>query len=189
MNDEELIQELSRGHTSALETLAFRYHAAIRTYLYRMLQSRLLADDLTQECFLRVMESVRQGRLPTTFKPWIYKIATNLCRDYWRKASNREEPVSNEDLSQMYAADNVSQIYEKQADREMVIHALNQLTPERRHLIILRFYQELKLDEISSVLDIPLSTVKTRLYDGIKQLNRFIGRDEIAQDEERRASE
>lgn len=174
MTDEELLKELSRGHTSALETLAFRYHAAIRTYLYRLLQSRTLADDMTQESFVRVIASVKQGRLPEKFKPWLYKIATNLCRDHWRKAANRMETGSDEGIQYVLAPDNVAHIYEKQADRELVIKALNELPPERRHLMILRFYQELKLEEIADILDIPLSTVKSRLYYGIKQLNRML---------------
>ncbi|MBW7476269.1 RNA polymerase sigma factor [Paenibacillus oenotherae] len=174
MTDEELLKELSRGHTSALETLVFRYHAAIRTYVYRMLQSRTLADDVTQESFVRVMTSIKQGRLPEKFKPWLYKIATNLCRDHWRKAYNREEPMSDETLQQLSAPDNVALIYEKQIDRERVIRALNELPDERKHLMILRFYQELKLEEIADILDIPLNTVKSRLYYGIKQLNRIL---------------
>lgn len=177
MTDEELLKELSRGHASALETLAFRYHAAIRTYLYRLLQSRTLADDMTQECFVRVITSVKQGRLPEKFKPWLYKIATNLCRDHWRKAANRMEQVGDEGLQHVLAPDNVAHIYEKQVDRELVIQALNELPAERRHLMILRFYQELKLEEIADILDIPLSTVKSRLYYGIKQLNRMLSGD------------
>ncbi|CAH1209702.1 ECF RNA polymerase sigma factor SigW [Paenibacillus plantiphilus] len=178
MTDEELLKELSGGHASALETLAYRYHAAIRAYLFRLLQSRTLADDLTQECFIRVITSVKQGRLPEKFRPWLYKIATNLCRDHWRKAVNRMELVSDEGLLHVLAPDNVAHIYEKQVDRELVIQALNELPAERRHLMILRFYQELKLEEIADILDIPLSTVKSRLYYGIKQLNRMLSGDD-----------
>jgi RNA polymerase sigma factor (sigma-70 family) len=64
----------------------------------------------------------------------------------------------------------------KQLDREMIIQALQLLDEKRRNLIVLRFYQELKLNEISNVLDLPLSTVKTRLYQSLKALHEILER-------------
>ncbi|WP_127585660.1 RNA polymerase sigma factor [Paenibacillus koleovorans] len=171
MTDEELLLQFGNGHISALETLTYRYHAAIQTYIHRMMQFKGVAEDLTQECFIRVMTSARSGRYPQCFRPWIYKIATNLCRDHWRKVSSSEQACEESKLSTIPAKDNVSHIYEKQEERAIVIQALNQLSPIRKEIVILRFYQELKLDEISEILDIPLSTVKSRLYEAIRSLN------------------
>jgi len=186
MTDEELLLEMSKGSGTALETLVFRYHAAIQTYLHRMVGSGTTAEDLAQECFVRVMEAVRKKRLPLSFRPWIYKIATNLCRDHWRKASNRVEMAGVAELELFPASENVALIYEKQTEREMVVRALQRLDEERRQLIVLRFYQELKLAEIAEILNVPLGTAKTRLYQAIKQLNQLIESEHPA--EERNAA-
>lgn len=176
MTDEQLLQLLKRGDMAALDALVSRYHAPIQAYMQRMLQNYALAEDLAQECFVRVIDAVRRNRLPVLFKPWVYKIATNLCRDYWRKGSTGEQPVEQAHFEALAAPDNVAQAYEQQLERERVIAALGELAPERRQLLVLRFYQELKLEEIAEVLDIPLSTAKTRLYDTIKQMNRILNR-------------
>ena len=179
MTDEDLMRQFGEGNVSALETLTYRYHATIYTYIHRMMQSRMLAEDLTQECFVRVMISARQGRYPQSFRPWLYKIATNLCRDYWRKSSVREKTLPDLERNAAVASDNVSQIYEKQEERALILQALNQLPAIRKEVIILRFYQDLRLDEISDVLDIPLSTVKSRLYDAIRMLNSLLSSEGI----------
>lgn len=76
MTDEELLRQFGKGNFSALETLSYRYHATIQTYINRLMQSKGLAEDLTQECFIRVITSARLGRYPQSFRPWLYKIAT-----------------------------------------------------------------------------------------------------------------
>jgi energy-coupling factor transporter ATP-binding protein EcfA2 len=110
VTDEELLKEMGKGSASAFETLIFRYHSDIYAYLSRMLGSPTLAEDFTQECFVRIMESVKRRRLPDSFRPWIYKIATNLCRDYWRRAYVKHEVVNDEVLADYPARDTVSSI-------------------------------------------------------------------------------
>jgi RNA polymerase sigma-70 factor (ECF subfamily) len=188
MTDEQLLIELRSKSESAVESLIVRYHAPIFAYLYRMLNSRVLAEDLTQECFVRVIESIRKRRLPDQLKPWIYRIAANLCKDLWRKSSYKNEQLQeqNEHLQEQFgqdfkSGDTVTSIFERQADRERVIGALLQLHPEKRNLVVLRFYQELKLDEIARTLDIPLSTVKSRLYQSLAELHRLLNEEEQSQ--------
>ncbi len=188
MTDEQLMRQFADGNASALETLTYRYHAAIHKYIHRMMQSRVLAEDLTQECFVRVMLSAREGRFPQSFRPWLYKIATNLCRDHWRRSHVWAKAVPDLERNAAAASDNVSQIYEKQEERALVVQALNQLSAIRKEVIILRFYQELRLDEISDVLDIPLSTVKSRLYEAIRVLNGLLSAGGIKEETERRAA-
>jgi RNA polymerase sigma factor (sigma-70 family) len=179
LTDEELLAEMSRGNGAAWETLIYRYHAPIHAYLNRMLGSAVWAEDYTQECFLRVMKSVKMRRLPESFRPWLYRIASNLCRDHWRKGATRREVLDADAGVDRAANDNVAIIFEKQWEREAVIEALEQLQGEQKDLIILRFYQELKLQEIAQVLELPLSTVKTRLYQTLKELQSLLTRGEV----------
>lgn len=174
MTDEELLEQMSQGSSAALETLFYRYHVQLHAYIYRLVGSKTVAEDLTQECFIRIMEAVKAKQLPTSFRPWAYKIAGNLCKDLWRKASYKREIPNEMHLDHALAVETVSSIFEKQLDRELIIQALHQLDEDKRNIIILRFYQELKLGDIAEILDIPLSTVKTRLYQSFKNLTTII---------------
>lgn len=176
MTDGQLLRELRNGSESAFEAMVYRYHGAIYAYLYRMLGGeKPLAEDLTQECFLRAIQAIRNGMLPDLLRPWLYKIAGNLCRDYWRKGqAGKEVPLLETDQPVSWSEESVASIFDRQQERERVVAAVQQLNPEKRNLIVLRFYQELKLEEIGRILEIPLSTVKSRLYQSLGELNRLL---------------
>lgn len=174
MTDEQLLEQMSRGNSAAFETLIYRYHVQLHAYLYRMLGSVTMAEDATQECFLRLMESILKNRIPVAFKPWLYKVASNLCKDIWKKASYQKEWLNNDYATTIAAEETVPHIFEKQVEREMVIQALQKLDDERRNLIILRFYQELKFDDIAVILDLPLSIVKRKFYQTLKMLHQIL---------------
>lgn len=174
MTDKELLQELHRGTASAVEMMVFRYHGPIYAYLYRMLNAKPLAEDFTQECFLRAMEAVRKKRLPEALRPWLYRIAANLCKDYWRRSSTRSEMLQDPAEADYPADESVAAIFDRQEERERVVKAVQGLHTEKRNVIVLRFYQELKLEEIAGILDIPLSTVKSRLYHSLGELHRLL---------------
>lgn len=178
MTDEELLHQMSRGNSAALETLVYRYHVPLQTYLIRVLGSKTLAEDLTQECFIRVMESVKSNRVPTSFRPWLYRIATNISKDIWKKSSFRHEVLDEKILFSHASNETVATIFQKQVERETINHALQQLEEDRRNIVFLRFYQDLKLEEIAEALDLPLSTVKTRLYQSLKKLGTIIKKEE-----------
>lgn len=173
LSDEQLLEQYRHGNTAVLELFVYRYHKPIYVYLYRMTNKRQLAEDLAQECFVRVFSALQAGRIPARFRPWIYRIATNLCRDMWKSGAHRYEfAVKDTGLNDVAAggADTVSSLLDKQYEREAVIAALGGLPEEERQIVILRFYQELKLEEIAELLDAPLGTVKSRLYRAFRRL-------------------
>jgi RNA polymerase sigma factor (sigma-70 family) len=171
LTDEQLLLQLKNVNPAALEALIYRYHAPIYAYLSRLVRSPHLAEDLTQECFARVCMAVRDGRLPTDLRPWVYKIATNLCKDLWRKASYRNEiPTEEQHISSQPDRDTVSSILSRQWEREEVVQALSRLSDDSRQIVVLRYYQDLKLQEISDITEIPLSTVKSKLYQALRKL-------------------
>lgn len=180
MDDGELLRELQTGSRSAFEAMVYRYHGPLYAYLYRMLDRKPLAEDLVQECFLRAMEAFRKGHLPDSLRPWLYRIASNLCKDHWRKASYRSECLQDQPEMEYPAEETVASIFERQQERERVVEAVHRLSPEKRNLIVLRFYQELKLEEIARILELPLSTVKSRLYQSLGELHRFLNDGEWA---------
>lgn len=173
LTDEQLVAQYKQGNTAVLELFVYRYHPAIYAYLYRLTSKRQLAEDLAQECFVRVFTAFQTGRLPERFRPWIYRIATNLCRDVWKSGAYRYE-VTAQDTGVYDAADGgldtVASFLEKQDEREAVIAALSALPEEERQIVVLRFYQDLKLDEIAELLELPSGTVKSKLYRAFKRL-------------------
>jgi len=176
-NDEVLYQRVLNGDTGAFETLVERYHKPLFGFLYRMTGQYPIAEDLLQETFTRMI--VYQGRAPDQFRAWVYTIAGNLARDHLRSAVHRREVGSVDDGS--FDAEPATQVVHSvednltaNADRDEVIKALAQLTPEHREALVLRFYHDLTVDEIAAVGGIPSGTVKSRLSYALKRLKGLL---------------
>ncbi|WP_054951373.1 RNA polymerase sigma factor [Numidum massiliense] len=171
--DRTLAEQVARGDQAALETLVYRYHAPLHGYLERMLRDRQKAEDVTQEVFVRFIRQARERQVPTQVKAWLYRVATNLCRDYWRSASYRSECFVQEQLPpQVDERSSVVDIFERQELRQEVLTALNILSDTQRTIVILRFYQDMKLQEIADALQIPLGSVKSSLYHAMRYLKK-----------------
>lgn len=170
LTDEALLAEYTGGSAAALEALIYRYHGPIFGYIYRLTQDLALSEDLTQETFLRLMGSINTGRLPQVFRPWLYTIATNLIRDNWRKAANRLE-TTNTDLKKY---PDKTDWFERLADRREVAAAVARLEPPLREVIILRFFEDLKLSDIALITEAPEGTVKSRLFRALSLLRDFL---------------
>lgn len=179
ISDEELLKQIADGSGAGMEALVYRYHKPIYKYLQRMLGDASLAEDLSQECFIRMFRTARSGRLPSRVRPWIFRIATNLCKDVWKSSAYRKEALwEAEKLSLREDGETVSSLLERQWEREAVVRALGGLAEDEREIIVLRFYHELKLDEIAETLEQPLGSVKTKLYKTFKKMARMLEKEE-----------
>lgn len=183
MQDEEYMRQMSLGIDSAFDILVFRYHKPLFGYVYRLLNDEKLAEDIVQETFIKIYQQGQKGYVPIQFKPWMYKIATNTCRDHWRKPTSRFEYVTDqhvEEKKQIY------RIIDHQLERQWMVESLNKLPIDYRTVLYLRFYQDLKYSEIALALDISINTVKTRIARGLKRLEQILVEDEKkgAQDNE-----
>ncbi|MBZ0291130.1 MAG: RNA polymerase sigma factor [Anaerolineae bacterium] len=147
-------------------------------YLYRMTGSdRGLAEDLAQETFLRVLRAIHQYRYPRPFKPWLYMIATNLARDYYKRAETRfVEAMPDDDGLSGQQADPPETVLIDTDEAQQVATAVMHLPEHQRETLVLRYYQELSLAEIAEILDIPVGTVKSRLSLGIRNLKAYLER-------------
>jgi len=193
VHDEVLYRRVLDGDTDAFEALVSRYHDPLFRFLYRQTGDYAAAEDLLQETFTRLI--TYHGRLPDHFRAWAYTVASNLARDYFRSAHYRHETKFAEYATKypaQYAesdnqtADHATDRFYTSAEsvpppamddllilngqRESVMHALARLTPDHRETVILRFYHDLKLDEIAIVSGVPIGTVKSRLFHALKQL-------------------
>ncbi len=177
--DEALYRRVLSGDTAAFVQLVTRYNPPLFRFLYRQTANYPLAEDLLQETFIRLI--VYQGQPPDCFRAWAYTLASNLVRDHFRSAPHRHEVelIEDESLEQSVSATSVHELDDRLAmadSRAQVEHALQQLTPDHREALILRFYQDLPIDEIATISGVPPGTVKSRLSYALKRLRGLLVR-------------
>jgi len=173
-SDEELVEACQAGESSAFDVLVARWEDKIRGAAYRLLGSEEEARDAAQEAFLKAYQGLPSFKQQARFSSWLYQITLNLCRDRLRRRKGRTM-VSLDALEEIgpviagrepAALDVVQQI----DLRRTVRRAIQELSEEQREVLILKEYQGLTFLEIAQALDVPVSTVKTRLYRGLGQL-------------------
>jgi len=168
--DDILVQQSKSGNIDAFDELIKRYESKIYTVAYRFTGNHADANDLAQETFIRVYQSLPSFRGDSSFATWLYRIASNVCRDELRRQQRRKKISLDEMISQpggnlSLADDGVSpeESLEKSELQRAVHRCLNSLSDEQRLILIMREIQELSYDEIAAALDCSLGTVKSRL--------------------------
>jgi RNA polymerase sigma-70 factor, ECF subfamily len=177
-SDEQLMTAVQAGDQVALAALVTRHHAPLLGYLYRLVGGdRQLSEDLVQETLLHVLRQ-RTYQADRPFKPWLYAIATNLARDYFKSAAVRKSRrEGDEEEALLHLSDSEASPEERALAAEQgseVRAALAQLREEYRVVVVLRFYQGFSLQEIAETLHIPLGTVKSRLSVGVHRLRSVL---------------
>lgn len=171
VKDEVLAKRMLVGDQSAFDILIHRYHQPILNHLEYLLKNKEKAEDFTQETFLKFLRQLENRSIPLNIRAWLYSVATNLCRDYWRSAGYRKErPILDQLPEPQDKKGQVVDIFERRENRSEIHNLLNELPDMQRQIIILRFYNELKLREIADVLACPLGTVKSRLFHALRFL-------------------
>lgn len=170
---------LKHQEAGLLDELIVRYQHRLLRYLLFLTSSRELAEDLFQEVWMRVLVRGGQFNGKSRFDTWLFTIARNLVIDYRRKrtlasldelvegATDDDRPMSFE------VSDDQPSPFDRLAsgeDRARVAQALLAVDTLYREVLVLRFHEELSLQEIAAVTRAPLSTVKSRLYRGLAAL-------------------
>jgi len=173
-SDEELVEACQAGDESAFDVLVARWEDRIRGAAFRFLGSDDEARDVAQEAFLKAYRGLSGFKREARFSSWLYQIATNLCRDRLRRRKTRPQ-LSLEALEETgpVIVETRPSAHERLLERDLaetVRRAIHALPEEQREVVILKEYQELTFLEIAQALDVPVSTVKTRLYRGLVQL-------------------
>jgi RNA polymerase sigma-70 factor (ECF subfamily) len=194
LTDEELVARAKAGDLDCFNQLVLRWERPIYALAYRTLGREEEARDVVQEAFLRAYRGLRGFKGEAKFSSWLYRITLNLCRDWSRR--ERRAPIVQvpEGTDPMDLADEHVQPTESVEDlvarREMsvaVAKAMAELPEEQRTAILLKEYHGLTFQEIAGMLDCPLSTVKTRLYQGLSVLRRRLERRQAEEASLRRA--
>jgi RNA polymerase sigma-70 factor (ECF subfamily) len=178
LTDDELVARSLGGDVESFNQLILRWERPIYALAYRVIGREEEARDVCQEAFLRAYRALPGFKGQAKFSSWLYRITLNLCRDWIRK--QRRQPVSqlpeDVDIDEVAAsAGPVESIEDLVARRELsavVEKAMTHLPEEQRTAIILKEYHGMTFQEIADLQGCPLSTVKTRLYQGLSVLRR-----------------
>ena len=177
VTDEALIIAFLNGDTQAFNTLVTRWQKPIYNFVLRYASDPDNADDLTQQTFIRAYQGLRKLDKPTRFSSWLYRIALNAARDAGRAnqrhsmVSTSDEAVSNELRVPSYS--HPDQLAHRRDLRDVLSRALQEIPEEQRVVVIMKEYQGLKFREIADVMELPINTVKSRLYYGLKTLRKL----------------
>jgi RNA polymerase sigma-70 factor (ECF subfamily) len=177
-SDEELVARSIGGDRDSFNQLIVRWERPIYALAYRTLGREEEARDICQETFLRAFRALPNFRGQAKFSSWLYRIALNLCRDWIRKERRAPvvQPPEDVDLFDLAAAAEPSESIEDLVARKdltrLVEKAMARLPEEQRTAILLKEYHGLTFQEIADLVGCPLSTVKTRLYQGLTVLRR-----------------
>ena len=178
---QELARGLRRRDPDLLDRLIEQYHYRLLRYLLVLTGSQETAEDLFQETWVRVLERGNQYSACWKFETWLFAIARNLAIDLLRRRQPLSldsllEPSEGEAPIQLNAPDETTP-FETAAQGEearRIASLLHRLPPAYREVLVLRFQEDLDLNEIAAIVGTPLSTVKSRLYRGLDALRRYL---------------
>jgi len=179
--DEQLVEAFQNGDASAFDTLLGRWDVKIRGAIYRLVGPNEDVRDLCQETFLKAYRGLGGFKKEARFSSWLYQIAVNACRDRQRRRRGRTL-VSLDELDPSdvrLLAVSALEVVEGRDLSRLVAAAVEALPAEQREVVVLKEYEGLTFLEIADALDLPISTVKTRLYRGLGQLRQRLERQGI----------
>lgn len=182
--DEDLVAAFQSGDIAAFDELVQRWDRRIHGVVYRLIGNHDEARDLSQEAFLKAYRALGSFKKESRFSSWLYQIAINATRDRLRRRRRRTD-LSLDDLEDK-AESALRDVRPSALDRiesddlsRAIAGAMAALPEEQREVVILKEYEGLTFPEIAQTLDLPLSTVKTRLYRGLAQLRTRLEREGI----------
>ena len=187
LGDREVVALAKAGKEAAYRELLSRYERPVFSLIYRMVRDRALAEDLSQETFIKVLNALDSYRPEYKFSSWIFKIANNAAIDHLRRreldtlslegAPDATTPERVE-ATTLQISDHAESALEELEAKELgtaIEGAIQQLRPEYRSCILLRHVEGRSYEEIAEILDLPLGTVKTYIHRARAQLKQALG--------------
>jgi len=157
---------------SLLDEMMSLYGQDILQLVYSYVKDAVVAEDLTQEIFIKCYKSLSTYNQQSNIRTWLWRIAINHCKDY-RKSWYFRKVSTAEDEQEWTSADNVEEeVIQQDEDRQLAV-AVMELPIQYRELIYLHYFQEMKLKEISEITGVKLGTVKTRMRQAKKRLKTY----------------
>ncbi len=183
----ELIVRLKGGDVSAFNLLTRKWYEKILSFLYRILGNMDDAEDACQKTFIAVYSMSHQLNDCNKFSTWLYQIANNYAIDQlrhrkklFRRNGSSEDPeydlaADPPDLEQVDMASGI----DSAALRHLFEKTMRTIPNEQRVVIVMKLYQDLKFSEIAQILEVPINTVKTRMYTGLRVMKETLNKDKM----------
>jgi len=178
--DEELVARSMDGDVDSFNQLVLRWERPIYALAYRVIGRDEDARDVAQETFLRAFRALPGFKGQAKFSSWLYRIALNLCRDWIRRKKRTPlvEMPEGVDVAELAAeqgpTESIEDLVSRQEMSRIVADGMKLLPEEQRTAIVLKEYHGLTFQEIADLQGCPLSTGKTRLYQGLSVLRRHL---------------
>jgi len=165
--DEQLIAAVQQGDGDAMAVLFDRHHRSVHTLCVRLSHDADMADDITQEVFLRVWRYARTFRGRSMFRTWLYRLTYNACADLRRREARRREISPIDVATPVPASDEL-------ADSHVVLDAaLARLTPAHRAVLVLSRFHDLGYEEIGRIIDCSAGAARLRLHRAMNELRQL----------------
>lgn len=184
--DNQLVKSFQEGSNNALEVLVNRHKDKIFTSINILVKDKYLAEDLFQDVFIKIIDTLRNNRYNEEgkFLPWAIRIAHNLCVDHFRKVK-RTPPITTSDDRDIFEVINVREDGADKAIIKSQSHAgvrqiLDLLPDEQREVIILRHYADLSFKEISAMTNCSINTALGRMRYGLMNMRKIMAEKQIA---------
>jgi RNA polymerase sigma factor (sigma-70 family) len=167
--DEQVMEAVKGGDLQQASILFDRYHARIFNFLARLTMDRPVAEDLTQNVFLRLIRYRSSYRPGSKFMPWIYQMARNVFSDHYHSAkTKRNANVDVEKLSEAMADSNES--WEQEEREKLLQLSLAKLDEEQRELLVLTRFQHMKYEEVALIMNTTVANIKVKVHRAIGKL-------------------
>lgn len=186
LNDRELVRSYLNGNERAFEELLNRHKNKIYTSIYLFVKERSLAEDIFQDTFIKIIDTLRKGKYNEEgkFVQWAMRIAYNMCVDHFRR-SKRKPTVAPTDEFDIFSVLSVSEenaetrIIRSQT-HDKVRRLVDQLPPEQREVVILRHYAEMSFKEIAALTRVSINTALGRMRYALINIRKMVEEREIS---------
>jgi RNA polymerase sigma-70 factor (ECF subfamily) len=184
--DHELIHLFTDGSLDALEALVLRHKDKLYTSILFLVKDKYLAEDIFQDVFIRIIDTMRGGRYTEEgkFLPWATRIAHNLCVDHFRKVKRTPTIRNGEDKDIFevlnFSEDSAETVMMKRQSHDRVRDMLQRLPEDQREVIILRHYADMSFKEIAAATGCSINTALGRMRYGLINLRKLMIQKQIA---------
>jgi RNA polymerase sigma factor (sigma-70 family) len=169
MTDEMIMEAVKNGDLKQASLLFDRYHKPIYNFLARMTMDRALAEDLTQNVFLRIIKYKGSYREGLRFQSWIYQVARNIFSDHYQKQKNRfSDFVDVEKISEHISDNEDTPALEEQ--EKLLSRSMEMLSDEQRELLILTRFQHMKYEDVAIIMNTTVANIKVKVHRAIAKL-------------------
>ena len=170
--DLSLVRRVKKGDYRAFDLLVLKYQSRVMATVFKYVKEKELAEDITQEAFVKSFKSIDSFREESSFYTWIYRIAVNTAKNYLISVKRREETLlsdfSGDDnyVPEKLDVDSPQDILSASELRDLIFESLTTLGEETRTALSLREFDGLSYEQIAQIVNCPVGTVRSRIFRG-----------------------